>query len=91
MLTMCADEQQIQTHDAACSTIVAFAEDKLLYPAGVEIMSRTYPGNARYPFLVREIELFRPRFWSKLAEVPVIMKERIYPVSNLGLSMRMGR
>ncbi|KAF8601328.1 hypothetical protein BDV93DRAFT_524893 [Ceratobasidium sp. AG-I] len=72
-------ELQVQTHNAACSTLIAFAEDKSLYPAGAEIVSRTHPGNARYPFLLKEIDQFRPHFRSKLAEIPVIMKERIYP------------
>lgn len=72
-------EKQVQTHKAECSTLVAFSEDRSIYPAGADILTRADPGTIRYPFIKSEIEMMRPHFRRKLAEVPVALKERIYP------------
>lgn len=77
------DEKQVQTHKAECSTLVAFSEDRSIYPAGADILTRADPGTIRYPFIKSEIEMMRPHFRRKLAEVPVALKERIYPVRSL--------
>jgi hypothetical protein len=74
------DETQVKNHNMQHSVLVAFAEDKDMYPSGSTVIAKTKPWPDGEIMRRTEIPALRPQFRTKMSEIPLRMKERLYPV-----------